>query len=74
MHWGEAQSMFQIMLALNLAYFSFKQIRAPALERRELEADKQRAALDAVNAKLTNIPGIFFRDRGLDDGNIHRDT
>jgi hypothetical protein len=30
MHWGDAQSFFQISLALNLAYFTFRELRAPA--------------------------------------------
>jgi hypothetical protein len=33
MQWGEAQSAFQIMIALNIAYFSFREIRTPALAR-----------------------------------------
>jgi hypothetical protein len=33
MHWGDMQSVLQITVGLNVAYFSFREIRAPAFVR-----------------------------------------
>lgn len=38
--WGETQSLFQMSLALNLAYFAIREIRTPVLARHDFEIAK----------------------------------
>jgi hypothetical protein len=53
--WGNTQSIFQITLALNLAYFSLREIRAPTFARHEIELANAQRAGAGVLALLAEI-------------------
>jgi hypothetical protein len=61
---GDVQSVMQITIALNLAYFSFREIRTPAFSRfgrKVARIDQKLAQVQALLAKITKperpIPG-----------------
>lgn len=57
MQWGEAQSAFQIMIALNIAYFSFREIRTPALTRYANAIAAAEKAIDEAMAVFGVVKG-----------------
>jgi hypothetical protein len=54
--WGATQSLFQITLALNLAYFSLREIRTPSLAWHEIELTKAKNAASETHVLLADLP------------------
>ena len=48
MHWGDTQSFFQVSLALNLAYYSFREVWSPT-------SDQHAEVLKAIDDDAQNV-------------------
>jgi hypothetical protein len=53
--WSETQSLSQIMLALNMAYYALREIRTPALIRFEMKITKAKAQCGQIREILASF-------------------